>query len=96
MRGGVMFCRLFRMMSRLNLVSMRGVSVMPCRFVIAGLMMLGGFRVMPGRMSVVFGRLLVMLRALVLCHSCRLLRGHFLTLVFKRWRDDVNGVWLCG
>jgi hypothetical protein len=81
MRGGVMFCRLFRMMSRLNGVHAR-VSVMPCRFVIAGLMMLGGFRVMPGRMSVVFGRLLMMLRALVLCHSCRVLRGHFLTLAF--------------
>jgi len=75
MLDGVMFCRFFRMVSRKNLVSMRGMSMMPCGFVIAGLMMLGRLQVMPSGMSVVFSCLLVMLRALVMCHFCFPLAG---------------------
>lgn len=70
-----MLCRFFRMVNRKNMVSMRGMSMMLCGFVIVGHMMLGRFQVMPGGMSVVFSCLFAMLRALVMCHFCFPLAG---------------------
>jgi hypothetical protein len=58
---GVMLCRLFCMVTRKSMVSMRSVSVMARGLVSAGLMM-------PGGMSVMFGCLLVMLCTFMLRH----------------------------
>jgi len=50
-------------------VAVSGVGVMRRLLVIAGLMVLGGFAVMPGGMFVVFGRLVMMvLDACVVAH----------------------------
>jgi hypothetical protein len=65
---GVMLCRLFCMVTRKSMVSMRSVSVMARGLVGAGLMMLGRLEVMPGGMSVMFGCLLVMLCTFMLRH----------------------------
>ncbi|HEV3112460.1 MAG TPA: hypothetical protein VGY99_18395 [Candidatus Binataceae bacterium] len=49
------------MMSRKQVVAVRNMGVMSCRFVVASLMVLGCLLVMPGRMPMVFSRFFVML-----------------------------------
>jgi hypothetical protein len=56
------------MMSREQMVAVRNMGMMPCRFVVAGFMMLGRLLVMLGRMPVVFSRFFVMLRTFMLSH----------------------------
>jgi hypothetical protein len=56
------------MMSSKQVMTVRNMGVMPCCFVVAGLMLLGRLLMVPGGMPVVFSRLLVMLCALVFSH----------------------------
>jgi len=51
------------MMRRVHVVTVRQMGMMGCRLVIAGLMMLGSFPVMVGRMLMVLGGLSVMMRS---------------------------------
>ena len=63
-----MLCRLFRMVARKSMVSVRRMSVMACGFVGASLMMLGRLEVMPRGVAVMFSCLLVMLCTFMLRH----------------------------
>jgi hypothetical protein len=63
-----MLCRLFRMVARKSMVSVRRMSVMACGFVGAGLMMLSRLEVMPRGVAVMFSCLLVMLCTFMLRH----------------------------
>jgi hypothetical protein len=63
----VMLCRFRSVMSGVVQVSLGGVRMMRCRFVIASFVMRGRLAMVAGRMFVMFGRLMMMF--------CRLL-GH--------------------
>ena len=65
---GVMAARLDMMMFGVAGMPVRGMGVMGRLFVIAGLMMLGGFAMMLCRVLVMLGGLVMMLDALVLAH----------------------------
>lgn len=64
-----MLCRCCSVFGGEQMVSVRQMSMMPCRFVGTSLMMLRRLPMMSGGVFVVFGGFLVMLRAFVLCHS---------------------------
>lgn len=66
---GVVFRRFFGVVFGVNGVTVGNVSVVGCFFVIAGLVMPGGFVVVRGRVPVVFGGSLVMFGCLMTCHS---------------------------
>jgi hypothetical protein len=65
---GVVPARLHVMMFGMAGMAVRGVRMMRRLLVIAGFVMLGGLPMMPGRMLMVLGGLVVMLHALMLAH----------------------------
>lgn len=65
---GVMAARLDMMVFGVAGMPVRGMGMMRRLFVIAGFMVLGGFAVMPGRVLVMLGGLLMMLDALMRAH----------------------------
>ena len=73
--GGVVTARLGVVMFGVAGMAVRGVGVMRGLFVVAGLVMLGGFAVMLGGMLVMLGGLVVMIDVGVLAHVALPVRG---------------------
>jgi hypothetical protein len=74
----LVFCRLFRVPGGKDMVALRKMSVVPCRFVVTRLMVLRCFLVMTSGMLVMLGRFFVMLRTFMFGHfrsSSSRLRG---------------------
>ncbi len=63
-----MLCRFIRMLSGMEMVTMRNVGMVSGLFVVASLVLLGRFAMMLGGMLVVLCCHLVMFDALILCH----------------------------
>lgn len=66
--AGVMFGRLFGVMSRVQMMSVRDVRVMCGLFMLADLVMLGGFAMMARGMFVMLSRFVMVFCPFVCCH----------------------------
>jgi len=69
MRVDVVFTGFFRVMGGVEVMAMRKVGMMRCRFMMAGLMVLGSFTMMPCCVFVVLGSSSMMVYSCVCAHT---------------------------